>query len=331
MAKIKGINPIIPRNAKDPAQQFPNLRNANTELRKRYRNIQIGMRDVIAGIDKRIVPDSAAGGIVTNIKYEYFVDTEKFQDINLFIQRLLNEELLDSVDQQLTQRWWLNANLTQAAEDGTGDALQSAKNMAVIDVVGPELSQAVRSIQLDNILLSRGFQSRVALVQSRVFESMKGLTDSTRSDLADTLGRGMANGTGVKELTKDVMSRVNVSFNRSRRIVRTEVLQAYRTASREETRELNEDVYEGSDWIMQSLWFSALAPTSRATHIARHGKIHTQNEDEQFYSVNGNSIQCLCSQSPVLVNRKTGETIQEDLLIRMDKQRKSFQKVHGLV
>jgi hypothetical protein len=325
MAKIKGINPIIPRNAKDPANQFTNLRQANGQLKRRYRNIQIGMRDVIAGIDKRIVPDSAAGGIVTNVRYEYLVDAEKFQDINLFIQRLLNEELLDSVDQQLTQRWWLNANLDRAAEDGVSDALQSAKNMAVVDVVGPELSQAVRSIQLDNILLSRGFQSRVALVQSRVFESMRGLTDSTRSDLADTLGRGMANGTGVKELTKNVMDRVNVSFNRSRRIVRTEVLQAYRTASREETRELNEDVYSGSDWIMQSLWFSALAPTSRATHIARHGVIHTQNEDELFYSKNANQINCLCSQSPILVNITTGDVLQEDLLIRMEKQKEAAQ------
>lgn len=291
--KIKSIgNPIVPRNALDPANQFSNIRSSKAQLVKRYKNINRGMKQLIASIDKRVVPDSEVGGIVTNIKYEYLVDAERFQSINLFIQRLLYGELLDNEQGLFTDRWWLNAHLDRAYLDGTNDALQSSKNMASVDVVGVELSRQMRSIELNQIVFSRGYLTRVALVESRVFNEMLGLTDSTRADLSSTLARGMARGVGVRELTNDVVDRVGVSFRRAKTIVRTEILNSYRIASAAETDELNEDVYDDSDWGMESLWFSALASTSRRWHVARHGKTFTTEEVREFYSRNGNAINC---------------------------------------
>ena len=331
MAKIKSIaGPIIPRNAADPAGEFSNLRNANKQLLKRYRNIQKGMRDLIASIDKRVLPRGQAGGIVTN-DYEYLVDAQEFQRINLFIQQLFNSELLDSQQGQASNLWWLNAMLEQAYENGTIDTIISSKNMATVEAVGAELSQAMRIIQPEQVIFSRGYQSRVALVKSRVFEEMRGLTDTSRADLSSTLARGMALGKGVRELTGDVMNRVGVSHRRAQKIVRTEILNAHRTAAASELDELNADVYAGSDWIMKSLWFSAMAPTTRPAHLRRHGLTYTTKQVRQFYSVDGNAIFCLCSQSPILVNIKTGEVLQDDLLERMGRQREAVQKSRGLI
>ena len=63
---------------------------------------------------------------------------------------------LDNQQGAFTNRWWLNANLTSAYTDGTSDALQSAKNIAVVDIVGQEISQQVRSIQLEQIVFFAG-------------------------------------------------------------------------------------------------------------------------------------------------------------------------------
>lgn len=316
-------NPIIPRNALDPSAQFGNLRRANNKLKARYRNIQRGMRDLIKSIDKRVVPEDQ-GGVVANVKYEYLIDLQKFNEINLFIHRLLYGELLDSETGALSPRWWLHSNLEGAFTDGTTDALRSAQRMATVDTVGRELSQEMRQINIEQIIFSRPYQNRIGLLQARVFESMKGLSDSSKSDLGGTLARGMNDGDGVQVLTKKVMDRVGVSHGRAKRIVRTELLNAYRTASRAETRTLNDDVYSGSDWHMQSLWFSALSPTTRRNHASRHGVVHSPSEDEEFYSKNGESVNCLCSQSPILINRKTKEVLQEDLLKRMKKQKELF-------
>ncbi len=315
-------NPIIPKRAADPAAQFGNLRGAKRKLEARYKRIIVGIKQMIGTFDKRVIS--------TNIKYEYQIDPNRFQSINLFLQELLYEELLDNQGGQLTSRWWLNANLTQSYTDGTSDVLQSSKNIATVEAVGPELSRTMRSIQLEQIIFSRGFQTRVGLVQARTFELMKGLADSTRTDLANTLARGMVDGIGVRELTKNTVERVGVSFSRAQRIVRTETLNAYRTAGGTETDELNEDVYGDSPWKMKSLWFSALASTSRRWHIARHGRTFTTDDVREFYAKNGNSINCLCSQSPVLVNTRTGEVLQKELIKRMEKQREKALAVFDL-
>ena len=162
------------------------------------------------------------------------------------------------------------------------------------------------------------------LVYSRVFNEMKGLSDSMKTDLSETLTRGMASGFGIREITSDIKKRVNVGFSRAQRIARTEILQAYRTAQRARTKEINETVYDDSPFIMRQLWFSALAATSRPWHVSRHGNVYTQQEVEAFYSERGNSINCLCSQSPVLVERKTGEAVNQDLIKRMKKQKERW-------
>jgi len=309
-------NPIVPRNISDPAAQFGNLRGAKRKLVARYRRIDKGMRQLIGTLDKRVIS--------TNIKYEYQIDVTRFQNINSFIQNLLYDELLDNQNGLLTQRWWLNANLAQAYEDGTSDILLSSKRIATVESVGPELSREMRFIKLEQTIFSRGFQTRVGLVQARTFELMKGLSDSTRTDLSNTLARGMIDGIGIRELSKNITDRVKVSLSRGQRIARTEILNAYRTAGGVETDELNEDVYDDSEWGMQSLWFSALSPTTRRTHASRHGMIYTTDEVREFYAKNSNAINCLCSQSTVLVNKRTGEVLQQDLLDRMAKRRKQF-------
>ena len=323
IVNVRAGNPVVPRKKDDPAGQFGNLRNANAQLKKRYSSIKKGVRALISSFSPVIVTNAAV--------YEYQLDAQRYNSINLFLQQLLYDDLLDNQQGVFTNRWWLNANLTSAYTDGASDALQSSKNIAVAEIVGQEISQKVRSTQLEQIVFSQGFQSRVALIQSRVFEEMKGLSDNTKVDLANTLARGMAAGQGVKSLTKDVMKRVDVSHSRSKRIVRTEILNAYRTATAAETDVINEDVYGDSEWGMLQLWWSALAATSRPNHVSRHGETFTTQEVREFYSVNANAINCLCSQSPVLANKKTGEILQKPLQKRMRKQKKVYQTAHGLV
>lgn len=328
MMKIKSIvnaktgNPIVPRKAEDPSAQFSNLRNSNAQLTRRYNTIKKGVRALINSFEPIVVTNAAV--------YEYQLDAQRYNSISLYLQNLLYGELIDNEQGVFTNRWWLNANIVTGYTDGTSDALQSAKNIAVTEIVGQEISSTVRSTQLDQIVFSQGFQSRVGLLQARVFEGMKGLADSSKADLADTLARGMASGKGVRALTKDVIGRVDVSQSRAKRIVRTEILNGYRTASANETDVINEDVYKDSEWEMVSLWFSALAFTSRPNHVSKHGQTYTTQEVRDFYSVNGNSINCLCSQSPVLANKKSGEILQQPLQKRMLKKKEQYQLVRGL-
>lgn len=86
----------------------------------------------------------------------------------------------------------------------------------------------------------------------------------------------------------------------------------------------NETIFDDSEWQMQVLWWSVLSPQSRHTHVERHGRIFTSDEVREFYDNDNNSVGCLCSQSPILVNINTGEVLQNSLIKRMQKAREEY-------
>jgi hypothetical protein len=98
---------------------------------------------------------------------------------------------------------------------------------------------------------------------------------------------------------------------------RDDELMNMRYGTLDSTDALNRDIYDDSDWKMGMLWFSALAATSRVSHVQRHGVIYTTGEVREFFSKEDNSKRCLCSLSPVLVNVKTREILQIPLVKRM--------------
>lgn len=316
IVKINARDPIVPRNAKDPAGQFPNIRRANRQLITRYTRIKKGLRELIASLDKKVV---------TNVRYDYLIDTDVYNNIDRFIHQLLNEQLLGNREGTYTNQWWLNTNLSTAYAESTEDIIKSAKLITDESAVGEQVYNEIQSITPESRQFNRGFISRISLVHARVFNEMKGLTESTKTDLAETLARGMSDGIGVQQLSRNVAARADVSFSRAKRIARTEIMNSFRTATSAETDALNDDVYGDSDWHMATLWYSALSPTSRKNHVAKHGLTYTTQQVRDFYAVKGNSINCLCSQSAVLQNKKTGEILQNKLLARMKKQRETYQ------
>ena len=315
-APAKG-NPVLPRSAADPAHQQGNVNRAEAELKRRFKLITKDLRQLIDDQKqfRTIATNSAT--------YDYEISPERYESINSFIERILHKYLLGSEYGQFNSNWFLRGNLKRAFDDGLTDALRSAQNMATVENVGAELSAAMKSIDVEQVY-GVSMINRLGLVYSRVFNEMKGLTDSLKVDLAETLTESMARGLGIRAIAKNVVERTKVGYSRAMRIARTEILTAYRTATRAETKDLNENVYGESDYQMQLLWFSALTSATRKWHASKHGSIVTAKQVEDFYSERGNAINCYCSQSPILVNVKTGEVLQTDLIERMKKQKEAW-------
>ena len=350
MKKIRQISsyPVIPNDAADPANQKGNLKLAQVELKKRFERINKSIKKLCR--DQKQYQSIAAAnsnrmsfwqplGYFTNDKgeldtrkrqlvvankkfYSYDISTERYNSINDFIERLLYSEILESLDGRRPQNWFYQSYLSSATQDAIRDTIQSSKNMAEPSIVGDEIAMMIR--QLDADAFNPQQINSLNLVYSRVFNEMKGLTDSMKVNLSETLTRGMASGLGIQQLTRDVAKRVGVGFSRAQRISRTEIMGAYRTAQRDKTRQINKDIYGNSPFIQKQLWFSALAMTSRPHHVAKHSEIYSIQEVEEFYSEAANSINCMCHQSPILVNRKTGAVVMQSLIDKMKLQKKAW-------
>lgn len=338
----------MPKDAADPAHQKKNLSREQRELKVRFERILTGVRKLVAdqanyrivsAVNKEWKPlvyftnangelDTRRSSIAVNktTYYEYQIDVARYESINEFIERLLYDEILESYTGKMPPNWFFQSYLSKAFNDGVNDTIQDIKNQSTPSLVGDIVSRQIQSLSSGEFN-PQATQS-LALVYGRVFNEMKGLTDSMKVDLSETLTRGMADGLGIRAISADVQKRVGVGFSRAQRIARTEILGAYRTAQRAKTKEINETVFDDSPYEFKQLWFSALAISSRKWHVSRHGQIYTQQEVEEFYSKNGNSINCLCSQSPILVDKKTGKPLIDDTVKRMDEQRKKYQAAH---
>lgn len=331
------IRAILPRDAKDPAHQFPNLRNSNRQLDRRYDVIQKRMNEFVRGLkslrvnsastyrqptelERRERTENIWEPVLATNEYIYELDASRYMQIDRFIEQLIYEQLLGTQNGVYTPRWWLNLNLEKAYTDSIEEVVKEVNVSARTDEVSPQLSQQMSQMTPESLLFSPPVQRRLGLVYARVFNEMKGLSDESKVDLAETLTRAMSDGVGIPEINKRVKKRLQVSYSRARRIARTEILNAYRSATADETRSINEELTQDENVEFRLLWFSALAPTTRRWHAAEHGEIKTREWVKDFYSRDANAINCLCAQRPILVFKKSGEPIAQKALVKRLKE-----------
>lgn len=328
--KVKTLSPVLPRSDKDPV-------GAMRQVLSSYRSINSKIERIYSGVAKRINSIQREEIALNDLgrqskRYRYLVDDIELQDISLFIQRLINSELLENDTGLFSDLWFMNPYVEAQYQKATEQALQSSKNLASTSAVGADLSRQIRAIQAETILLSVDYQRRIGLVKARTFESMKGLTDEMKTGLSGALGRGMAAGHGINRIKRDIRKILEGDNPdksggykyRAERIARTEINNAYRTAYWDETEELNDSVWKDTGFVTRMLWYSALAPTTRRTHAQRHGQTYNTTEVREFYSVNGNAINCLCTQLQVLVRKSTGKVINSELVDKLRSQRKAY-------
>lgn len=248
-------------------------------------------------------------------RYDYLLDSAEMDRTMAAIDRILMQDILDGVD-TWSYRFFLNDYIASAAEDGVTDSFESAVKITT----GTDVQQTMTLYSAQQQLQSPAYLDRLRLVNGRVFESMKGLTGEMKSQLRLTLTEGVARGVGVRDLKGMINKRLGMGMARAERIARTEINNAYTTAYMDESTELNNTALKKSKWVIKQCHRSALSPTTRKTHAARHGVIGTVAQQNEWWAVNGR-VNCLCSTLDVLVDRVTGEVLQQDMIDRMIVQR----------
>lgn len=165
--------------------------------------------------------------------------------------------------------------------------------------------------QFANLLMSQPYQTRIALTAARVFEEMEGFAGDLGNKLAATLSRSVADGLGIREVAGQIKQNFDVSESRALRIARTEVNTALNRARMDEAQAA--EAMLGLE--VKLMHISAFMPTSRAWHIARHGTLHTPAAQRQWWSEDGNSINCFCTTVEIIIG-PDGKPLAPGLIAR---------------
>ena len=273
--------PIVPRRLSDPTGQTRRIAGAENEFARRLKLITRGYINALNTISFEEITVNAQ-------VYSFNISGEELGRLYDLTGRLVDDILLDGGEGQL---WFSLDYVVPAYRQGTGQTYSnlSAQSRAYV---------ATRPT-LTDLFLSAPYQKRLGLLLAREFEEMKGLSATVKKNMAFVLGQGLATGIGPRQIAKQLTEQAGIhEVARANRIARTEVNNALRTARMDEADQATADL--GIQLKMMHL--SALSPTTRPDHAARHGNVYTVQTVRVWWASGANAINCKCTTTEVLVD-----------------------------
>ena len=311
-------------NILDPTQQKGREKRAYADLRRRLRAIN-------AEIQERVIDQLQPREIAVNGLRAYLLNAERvyIYELDYLQLRRIDETIAEIIQRIMMQRgeqWdvWMQQYTAEAYQQGAAYAQSS---LAVQSAVYASVYSNIESV-----LFTPEYQRRIAVVTSRTFNSMEkfsgDLITTTRQILGDTIAQGKSPRYAA-ELLKgylldnkgDKEGAARRAASRAATIARTELGVAYRSAVMDESQRASESL----GLVTKLLWVSALMATTRRSHADRHGNLYTRAEVTEFYSKNGNSINCRCSQVPTVVD-ENGDAFMTKIISKMDAQQKRWEE-----
>lgn len=218
-------------------------------------------------------------------RYIYDMTASKLASLLESVQGILDRWLTEGGEQDI----WSMEYVAAEYERGTQQAVDN------LSAQSPIYEQQVT---LADRLSSPAIQNQIASAQVATCSDWKGISAAARADLAGVITDSVARGINPRETASIVSKRLDVSMVRAKTIAQTEQVGALRAAQRNEAAWSRDTL--GLNTAM--LHLSALKPTSRSWHVARHGKTYTPEEVEAWYAERGNRYNCYCSQIPCLLD-----------------------------
>jgi len=282
------------RSESDPTNQASNRLRANRDNNQRLndsaREVLAIWRDIKA---KKTTRKKIINEQVNNENLDFYVydlSPQEIQDLSVEISDSVNENL-ETFGNAPDFDWYYQQYIEQAYRSGT---IQENSLIAVLLAL---ITGSV-IIEITTILLStRYFNS----LQGIIFENyplFKGLSQDTSKQVFRVIKDGIDSGLSKSAIRRKIIERFEVAKSSAKRIVDTEVNKAYNNA-RTDLIQFYRD--NGEPLAVQHI--SALLPTTRDNHAARHGLAYTPEQQNKWWNSGTNRIYCHCSIRSIVVNR----------------------------
>ncbi len=299
MNRRRAADPLIPADPADRTGSRGILRRATAEIRRRFDGLQREVLELFGRI--RILAANDAGLPRTL----YSLTPEDLAALNLALQQAV-ERWIASGREPAYSFWW-------APYDADATRLGSAQAVAALSKVS-EAYKAARSIS--DVLFSEAYRNRLAMAQIKSYEHWTGLAASAKADLAQVIGRAVVDGKNPRAVRTEIVERLDVSRAKAKQYAQTDITDTLRMAR------LAEDEHAEAELGIRTgeLWTSALLPTTRESHAARHGKVYTREQVREFYGRDGNRYRCHCSVTTALLDAEGRPILSDTLKASMRKE-----------
>ena len=312
----------MPKKTKqDPTGQAANRNRSTRRLVTRLNKAQ---RDIKA-LFRRIPHTSSTQVKIVNQEtltvYDYDFNAQAQQDFERTVAFEVNQELLETQTGLMPFDWYWRNDVELPFRQGTLEEARDFNQVVAGAIIAGLLVDGLppQPISVEQVLLSEPYRQALATVQVKNFTSMKALSERTAAQVVRTVNAGIASGLSPTAISKQITERFDVAKSSAKRIARTEINQAYNDAKIASSK-----LFEDTTGLKTALiHISALAPTTRANHAARHGNVYSQEQQLQWWNSGTNRINCLCTTRTVLID-SSGKVIDKELQDAIKEERAFF-------
>lgn len=258
----------------------------NQRLRSASRDVKVIFND-IPRTSKRVSDISLNRESMT--VYDYDISAFGLGFLEDGIQRILDEWLVG-----IDEAAYYQENTEFAYRGGMMEALRDINQELITAAIAGALAASLpRSINVETYILSPDYQKQLELYLQRGTSEIKSLSKKTADQVYQVINSGLLAGKTPTDITKEINKRFKVAESNAKRIVHTEINRAYNDANIDAIVRMNE---LGIPMVGEHL--SALLPTTRKNHAARHEKFYTAQQQANWWSEGANRINCYCKFIP---------------------------------
>jgi hypothetical protein len=266
------MNPIIPGIPADRTGTLSILRRAVREIERRWTGLQA---DVLAIFDA--IPVYAINAGESLDMFRYGLTAEQMVRLSTELQAAVERWIADGRDP--ANLFWWSQYVAETQQLGTAQTVANLGNLS------PAYA-AARSIEM--VIYSEPYVQRLALAQFKSYEHWTGLAAQQKSELARLIGQAVVDGRNPRAVAETIKERLGVSLSKAKSYAQTDITDTLRQARWAEAEQAQQDF----GIRIGLLWTSALLPTTRQSHAAKHGRILTQEAVRDFYGRDGNRYNC---------------------------------------
>jgi len=299
---------ILPSNIQDPTGQDRRERACIAEFSRRVRRVRQVYVEVLRQLPHTTVTVNAD-------RTDYDAPPELLTLLLEWARKQVNSILLDRVPAETPiasvpgvvpragatvgtpataapdpRMWLIEAGVEPAYAQGTA---QQVSNLTV-----QSREYALTRPNIETVINSPPYRTRLELLRERVSTSLKGFAEEVSTRMSLVLQGGLAVGKNPLAIADDLAQAAGVSQSKAQLIARTEVPGALRAARLAEADQAAADL----GLVSLEMHLSACSPTTRQTHYARMGTLHTTQEQREWWDKDGNRYNCKCSTVTVLLD-----------------------------
>lgn len=306
------------KTKQDPTGQASNRNRGTRRLIARLTRTERQVKALFRAIPRTSRRQTKIRNAEQTTIYDYEYDEAAAAAAIAFI---LNQELLETQTGLMPFDWYWKKDVELPYRQGTAEEVRDFNRLVEEAVIAGVLVGGLppQTVSIEQVLLSEPYRQALASTQVSNFQTIKTLSERTAAQVLQRINAGIQSGQTPTFIVNEITERFGVSRGSAKRIAETEINKAFNNSKLDATRILG----ERTGLRAAVLHISALLPTTRPHHAARHGLIFTVADQLQWWDSGSNRINCKCSVQSMLIDAK-GNVINKKFQDQIKAEKKFF-------